>query len=127
MSSSTPAFSLTRPFLIDNETAERLRNNIDQAMQDKRAKEWFGDHWDDVKTEAEILHNGIVRRPDRVMIAGKRAVVVDYKFGNTPNRKNNSKVREYMTLLDSMKCYDTIEGYVWYITIGHIEPIEMAK
>ncbi len=113
--------------LIDNETAERLRNNIDQAMQDKRAKEWFSDRWDDIKTEAEILHNGIVRRPDRVMIAGKRAVVVDYKFGNTPNRKNNSKVREYMTLLDSMKCYETIEGYVWYITIGHIEPIEMAK
>jgi hypothetical protein len=61
------------------------------------------------------------------MIAGKRAVVVDYKFGNTPNRKNNDKLREYMTLLDSMECYDTIEGYVWYITIGHIEQIEMAK
>lgn len=113
--------------LIDNDTAERLRANIDQAMQDERAKEWFGDHWDDIKTEAEILHNGIVRRPDRVMIAGNRAVVVDYKFGLTPNRKNNDKVREYMHLLDSMQCYETIEGYVWYIAIGHIEPIEMAK
>ena len=113
--------------LIDNETAERLRTNIDQAMQDERTKEWFSDCWDDIKTEAEILHNGIVRRPDRVMIAGKRAVVVDYKFGNIPNNQNNEKVREYMKLLSSMGRYETIEGYVWYITIGHIEPIEMEK
>ena len=113
--------------LIDNESAERLRNNIDQAMQDERAKEWFSNNWDDIKTEAEILHNGIVRRPDRVMIAGKRAVVVDYKFGSIPNSNNNKKVEEYMTLLDSMGQYDTIEGYVWYITIGHIEPIEIKK
>lgn len=113
--------------LIDNETAERLRTNIDQAMQDERTKEWFSDCWDDIKTEAEILHKGIVRRPDRVMIAGKRAVVVDYKFGNIPNNQNNEKVREYMKLLSSMGRYETIEGYVWYITIGHIEPIEMEK
>jgi ATP-dependent exoDNAse (exonuclease V) beta subunit len=111
--------------LIDNETAERLRNNIDQAMQDKCAKEWFSDRWDDIKTEAEILQNGIVRRPDRVMIAGKRAIVVDYKFGDKRSNVYRKQMSEYMRLLADMGKYSQIEGYVWYISLGEIENVEL--
>ena len=109
--------------VIDNDEAERLRSNIEQAMSDERAREWFCSSWDDIKTEAEILCKKGIRRPDRVMISGDRAVVVDYKFGDKINKYYNRQMSEYISLLRSMGKYNTIEGYVWYISLGHIESV----
>ncbi len=109
--------------LIDNDEADRLRSNIERAMSDERAREWFCGSWDDIKTEAEILCKKGIRRPDRVMISGDRAVVVDYKFGDKINKYYNRQMSEYISLLRSMGKYNTIEGYVWYISLGHIESV----
>ena len=102
---------------------EQLRNNIDAAMQNESVKEWFNGEWDDIKHEAEILHNGKTLRPDRVMIKGKHAVVVDYKFGNKIANSYKTKMASYIELLDKMKLYDSIEGYIWYINLDRIDKI----
>ena len=109
--------------IIGSDEAERLCRNIESAMKNECVREWFSDVWDDVKTEAEILSNNTTRRPDRVMIAGDRAVVVDYKFGDKTNKQYSKQMAEYLSLLRAMNIYRSIEGYVWYINIGHIEPI----
>jgi hypothetical protein len=57
------------------------------------------------------------------MISGDRAVVVDYKFGDKINKYYNRQMSEYISLLRSMGMYNTIEGYVWYISLGHIESV----
>jgi hypothetical protein len=85
--------------------------------------EWFSDGWDDVKCEAEIVALGEVRRPDRVMISGRRAVVVDYKFGDKTNARYLEQVKGYMDLLHKMVLYDEIEGYVWYVNLGEINKV----
>ncbi len=112
--------------LIGEQEIEQLKRGITTAMQDKRAKEWFSDIWDDVHTETGIISHQTSRRPDRVMIAGDRAVVIDYKFGNKIDKSYNKQVREYIKLLEEMKRHTRIEGYVWYIHLGHIENVNEA-
>lgn len=112
--------------LIGQQEIEQLRQNIATAMQNEHAKEWFSDIWDDVHTETGIISHQTSRRPDRVMIDGDRAVVVDYKFGNKIDKSYNKQVKEYIKLLEDMKLYRRIEGYVWYIHLGHIENVYEA-
>lgn len=66
---------------------------------------------------------GSTRRPDRVMIRGTRAVVVDYKFGSREPGRYRRQVGEYLGLLRQMG-YTECEGYLWYVKLGEIEKVE---
>jgi CRISPR/Cas system-associated exonuclease Cas4 (RecB family) len=59
------------------------------------------------------------------MISGDRAVVVDYKFGDKRSENYRKQIAKYMRILSDMGKYNHIEGYVWYITLGEIESIEL--
>ena len=109
--------------MLDSEEIAAISHSIAEAEKHPTIKEWFSDVWDDVKCEAEIISRKEIRRPDRVMIAGRRAVIVDYKFGEQRSSSYKRQMAEYVELLRNMGCYDTIEGYVWYITQGVIEKI----
>ena len=66
--------------------------------------------------------NGTTRRPDRVMIAGDRAVVVDYKFGDRDAERYRRQIGGYCTLLRGMG-YARVEGYLWYVRRGEVERV----
>jgi hypothetical protein len=106
--------------VIDLSDSDMLHDNIQQAMLNPKVEEWFAGQWDDVKVEAEIITSGNSYRPDRVMIKGDRAVVVDYKFGSNISKSYNRQVERYMELLAKMGRYSNIEGYVWYISLGKV-------
>ncbi|MEG1842088.1 MAG: UvrD-helicase domain-containing protein [Alistipes sp.] len=88
------------------------------------AHEWFGANWDKVRNEHEIIVPGDshVRRPDRVMLHGERAVVVDYKFGTQQTEQHKQQICEYVELLQRIG-YKHTEGYLWYVKLGTIEKI----
>ena len=58
------------------------------------------------------------KRPDRVMIRGNEAVVVDYKFGREAE-SHKVQIRHYMEMLNNMG-YTSVKGYVWYVSAGKI-------
>lgn len=109
--------------IVDREQAQVLNDKVTAILTNATVREWFSEIWDDVKCETAIIANGDIRRPDRVMIKGKRAIVVDYKFGDKQLPIYRKQVADYMKLLESMGCYEQIEGYVWYISLGKIEKI----
>lgn len=111
--------------LIDTEQTEVLNTKISNILTDSRVKEWFSSDWDSVKCESAIISNGDIRRPDRVMIAGERVVIVDYKFGDKRSAAYQKQMAEYMRLIAAMGKYSQIEGYVWYISLGEIESVEL--
>jgi ATP-dependent exoDNAse (exonuclease V) beta subunit len=115
---------LTTSGRIDKEQAEELHAMIEREFSRAEVQEWFSE-WDEVRTESDILcsHTIGTRRPDRVMISGERAVVVDYKFGERHTRAHERQVKEYMQLLSQMG-YKLIEGYLWYLSTGEIVKIE---
>ena len=105
--------------------AEALRGMIARALAHPVVGEWFGGGWQRVRNENEIIVPGAgsTRRPDRVMIRGTRAVVVDYKFGNREPGRYRRQVGEYLGLLRQMG-YTECEGYLWYVKLGEIEKVE---
>ena len=105
---------------IDRQELLSLRDDIERAMQNERVREWFSGEWDEVKCEAELLCGSEVRRPDRVMIRGRRAVVVDYKFGGREDDRYRRQVAEYVAMLSKMGLYEQVEGYIWYIALGEV-------
>ncbi len=105
-----------------NQTEHKsLSAKIAQALAREPIKGWFETPWDSVRNEHDIIipHSSNFKRPDRVMIRGEQATVVDYKFGHKELPEHRRQVEEYMALLRQMG-YKSVEGYVWYIKSGRI-------
>ena len=61
------------------------------------------------------------RRPDRVIVNGKKAVVIDYKFGR-PKAEYFGQVRRYMDLYRKMG-YPEVEGWLWYVPSDRLDRV----
>jgi ATP-dependent helicase/nuclease subunit A len=101
------------------------KNQIDSDLKDffnnQQVQDWFSGKYQ-VHTETEILlSDGSIYRPDRVMIDGKRAIVVDYKFGKNKEEKYCSQVQQYADLLTKMG-YET-EAFLYYATLQEIDRV----
>lgn len=105
--------------LISSSEAEGLCTKIEEALADSRVAEWFDGSWEKVCGEREILEGGHAWRPDRVMLRGGEAVVVDYKFGLEKSPKHKEQIEQYAKLLGKMG-YTSVRGYLWYITLGEV-------
>ncbi len=101
-----------------------LHERIDTALADATVCDWFSGRWQRVRNEAQIIvpDQRSVRRPDRVMISGDRAVVVDYKFGDIKTSGHRKQIEEYCRLLHDMG-YTEVAGYLWYVKRGKVEKI----
>ena len=99
--------------------ANLLRANIASAMEREEVKMWFDGSWEEVYVEREIIADGRANRPDRVMTRGGEAVVVDYKFGLEKPASHVKQIRAYSELPQQMG-YESVRGYLWYISTGEI-------
>ncbi len=90
-----------------------LHQKITKLWQVPSVDAWFSTDWE-VKTEVPILpKTGEMSRPDRVMIRGQQAIIVDFKTGERKSR-DRQQVIEYADLLKAMG-FAEIEGYLLYI------------
>ena len=108
--------------------SEKQFNNIKglivRAISNPKAADWFSGKYK-LYNECSILvsnNEETTRRPDRVMIKGNEAVVVDYKFGNKSDEYKR-QVKRYMDLLVQMG-YENVKGYLWYVYKNNIEEVK---
>lgn len=108
---------------INVDHAKSIRDNIEDMFSNKLVAQWFSDVWD-MRLESAIIvpQSNSLKRPDRVLINGKRAIVIDYKFGSEKPAKYRRQIERYASLLSDMG-YDSVEGYLWFVTINQIERI----
>lgn len=103
--------------LIDSrKSAESIKQFIHKAIDKQEIKGWFDGNYR-LLNETSILfrENGTTQKriPDRVMIKGNKATVVDFKFGKEYESYLH-QVEEYISLLKQMGFTD-VEGYIWYV------------
>ena len=91
------------------------RRLVEEMIASVEERGWFSERYDVLKECTIIKTDGTQLRPDRVMVKGSEAVVVDYKFGeHSPyNKKYHKQVQRYMQLLMDMG-YTKVTGYLWY-------------
>ena len=111
--------------LESKEQAEQIEKLARWALAHPQVKDWYDGTWD-LYNECSIIYtdkagNFQTRRPDRVMMKGKKVIVVDFKFGKKKENYNR-QVKEYMNLLTSMG-YADVKGYLWYVFENELEKV----
>jgi len=108
--------SFVREGRINGAEAEKVSEMLEKFWQLPLTGEWFAET-NTVLNEAVILTpDAKLYRPDRVVINGRKAIVIDYKFGEAENESYLKQVRNYMQLISEMG-YE-VEGYLSYVTLG---------
>lgn len=110
--------------VINKEEAFSLVKRLEDLLNIPEVTEWY-DGTSRVMNEVDILFgNGSSKRPDRVMITGEKVVVVDYKFGDHPDKRHHNQVKNYLKLIRQMG-YDQVDGYLWYVELNKIEEVNV--
>lgn len=109
--------------VINKEEATELKQRLGNLLDNPEVAPWYNGEAR-ILNEVDILFgNGLSKRPDRVMITGDRVIVVDYKFGEHPDKRYHSQVRNYLKLIRQMG-YEQVEGYLWYVELDQIEAVK---
>ena len=107
---------LAEGIIESRKSAESIKQFIHKAIEKQEVKGWFDGNYR-LLNETSILfrENGTTQKriPDRVMINGSKATVVDFKFGKE-HESYLHQVEEYISLLKKMGFTD-VEGYIWYV------------
>ncbi|MCX6282142.1 MAG: UvrD-helicase domain-containing protein [Bacteroidetes bacterium] len=99
--------------LLDRAREDEVRNKIRKIIADPALAFIFNEK-DDLRLEAEILtRGGHTVRPDRVILKGSRAVIVDYKTGR-PMEKYRNQLSDYARNLEDMG-YKEVKKYLLYL------------
>lgn len=107
--------------IITESGKNQIVAELKEALSRPQVCEWFSGKYKVLVENDILLPNAKIRRPDRVMIDGKVAIVVDYKFGTRKEQKYYQQVKEYTNLLTQMG-YQT-EGYLYYVSLKELEKV----
>ena len=105
---------------ITRDEAQEIAALLRTRLADPEVQAWFA-AGSRVLNENEILvpRQGAYR-PDRIVLDGNRATVVDYKFG-AERRTHHRQVARYMKFLQEMGF--AVQGFLWYVTSGTVVPV----
>ena len=116
---------LIRQGQVTDNQAQEMRQQL-QKLQALIAREnhhdWFSNQYTILSEQDIITPSGNMQRPDRVMISGNHAIVIDYKFGYEQPQSHLEQVRDYMLLLNQMGY--TAEGHIIYVALNKIHSIK---
>jgi len=100
---------------IGDSEKEIIKKDLISYFSDIQVKSWFSGEWK-VLNERDILTKSAqTRRPDRVLIRNRSAIIIDYKFGDKELKEHKEQILEYADLLKQMG-YEQVELYLWYVT-----------
>ena len=103
---------------ISGEDKKTITNQLDRIFSNTQVQGWFNTDWE-VKTEsAIIIKDAHPKRPDRVLIDGKKAVIIDFKTGQEKSA-DRRQILSYRDILHEMG-FEHIETYLLYIAQNNI-------
>lgn len=96
--------------------------HLQQLIHRENHDDWFTNNYQVIAEQNIITPSGNMLRPDRVMIHGTHAVIIDYKFGQEQTKSHIEQVRDYMSILQQMGY--TTEGHIIYVACNNILTIQ---
>lgn len=112
---------LVRSGRISVEDSKKVEEEMQHFWNLPEAESWFADDARVLNETTILIPNGEQYRPDRVVIRGKKATIVDYKFGEKESKTYMKQVKQYMNLIAEMG-YET-SGFVCYVTLRKVERV----
>lgn len=93
--------------------APQLEKRLMELISSSQASEWFTPGLNVMKEAEILLPSGQTRRPDRIIIKGDDAIIIDFKFGEE-HEHYAEQINRYRNLLKEMG-YEKTKGYLWYV------------
>jgi ATP-dependent exoDNAse (exonuclease V) beta subunit len=106
---------------IDAGEREKMERELTENLEQPEVAHWFDGSWT-VINERNLLTPDKILRPDRIMISGKNALVVDYKTGEKKSDNYNRQVARYAKTLKETG-FEKVEGYLWYVSLNEVEKV----
>ncbi len=106
--------------IIKEQDLIKIEQKIDLLFNQALFKSFFDLGWQ-VFSEREIAHEGKWYKPDRVMVQGNKAIVVDYKREKEDD-KHRRQLNQYADLLQRIG-YQQIKKYLVYV--GDLKIVEV--
>lgn len=104
---------------IGSEDQSEVADVLGRAIKAGSARGWFPSDKGCVLNEVSLMDvGGQEYRPDRVLLHGGKAVVIDYKFGEH-QKKYERQVRQYAQLWKKMG-YSEIKAFIWYVETDQV-------
>ncbi len=113
--------------IMGNDAMENaVTNALNTLRNDPALSPWFNGEWELLREQGMACFDGqdaYDLRPDRVMIKGDEAIVLDYKFGFLENEyKYEKQVRAYMKMLKGLG-YKRVSGWLWRAQNGGLKEV----
>jgi ATP-dependent exoDNAse (exonuclease V) beta subunit len=117
--------NLLKEGLLPEKESEAMTAHVREMIARKDVALWFSDSQSVsiFKERSLLCGSGEVLRPDRVIVEGEKATVIDFKFGETEQASYHRQVRHYMEELKLMG-FSSVEGYLWYVMLDRTVKIE---
>lgn len=108
---------------INEEEALKVLDRMGDFWKLPYVNDWFADD-KRILTEASIIsESGSIYRPDRVVISGNDAIVVDYKFGDSEITGHQQQVKKYMDLISQMGY--NVSGFLCYVNLSKVTEVNI--
>jgi ATP-dependent exoDNAse (exonuclease V) beta subunit len=102
--------------------AEGIKEKINKILTHPRIIEWYLPDKISRNESEIILPSGAIYRPDRVLLNGKIATVIDFKTG-TKNNKHHKQLNQYAETLLQMG-YSAVNKFIVYTETLEVEEIQ---
>jgi len=118
---SKAIFDLVRSGRISEDESKKVEAEMDYFWNLPEVESWFASDARVLNETTILIPTGEQYRPDRVVIRGKKATIVDYKFGEKESKTYLQQVKQYMNLIAEMG-YET-SGFVCYVSLRKVEKV----
>jgi len=108
--------------MIDDEAKSEMRKQIQGLFETEIIKGFFSGEWTALTERDILLPDGKILRPDRVLINGKEAVVIDFKTGRE-KPEHTEQVKNYAVVLEKMN-YNKVKKYLVYLEEAKVVSVE---
>lgn len=112
---------MVRAGRISEEEARTVNERMEDFWKLPFVNDWFTDDKEILNESGILTESGNIYRPDRVVISGKNAVVVDYKFGDAETAGHRQQVKKYMNLISQMGY--SVSGFLCYVNLAKVTEI----
>jgi ATP-dependent helicase/nuclease subunit A len=103
---------------IPDSQRDELVKKIFEVISAPGVKEWFEAGSILIKETDILLPSGSTKRPDRIILKNKGAIIIDFKFGKEKPGYIN-QVNNYRKLMNEMG-YKKVEAFLWYVDINKV-------
>jgi ATP-dependent exoDNAse (exonuclease V) beta subunit len=106
---------------LNEEEKQLVESQLEKLFTDSLFASWFGKSGILLAEQGILLPGGKQKRPDRIILNDKEAMIVDFKTGEAHGRYAD-QVREYMGLVSKL-AQKPAKGYLCYLETGVIEEV----